>query len=288
MSNEQRPPDEPTHPALAWKNDSGAFYAPLPGQRPQRPGEAVSRNSDQRTPPPASNLEPDRNPIEREPQECRICGLEILTVDGYGKPCLCMVNHSIPRGLRHARIWDFKHTENPTATQAYNKAVEFMESRSSHNGLYIWGPPGAGKSHLAAAIANAMLTVRCTLPRPGVTFWPIADTLADLRAGMTNGLADEIMADLDDSATRDLLMILDDLGAERLTDFAADTVSTIIRKRTNARQPMIVTANVPITRPQGYNGQILADILDGAITSRLQALHQIALFGRDLRQKGHQ
>jgi len=82
--------------------------------------------------------------------------------------------------------------------------------------LYVCGPCGAGKSHLAAAIANELAGAGW-----GVTYASVPDLLRFVRGGFGGGEAD---ARLEALMHIDLLM-LDDIGAEYLTAWAQEQLS---------------------------------------------------------------
>jgi DNA replication protein len=101
-------------------------------------------------------------------------------------------------------------------------------------GLLFWGLPGNGKTFAAACIANALcekwLDVRMT------TLAAVLGKLPALSAQEKNDYLDSLKA-------CDLL-ILDDFGMERRTDYVQEQVFSLIDGRYLARKPLIVTTNL--------------------------------------------
>lgn len=101
--------------------------------------------------------------------------------------------------------------------------------------IYIYGPPGAGKSHLAAAIAN-------DLAKNGevISYASVPDILAFVRKGMNDGSADERFEGLQNVDT----LILDDLGTENSTSWSVETVFRLIDERDKHSRPTVITSNL--------------------------------------------
>lgn len=112
-------------------------------------------------------------------------------------------------------------------------AEKFPEMVERNQGLLLWGNVGTGKSYAAAAIANYLLSK--VVPVVMVSFVEIIKNIESKK--MTQ---DQIIS-LVNSAQ---LVIFDDLGAERGSDFALEKVYSIIDSRYRKKLPMIVTTNL--------------------------------------------
>lgn len=104
------------------------------------------------------------------------------------------------------------------------------------NGLFISGPPGTGKTHIAAAIANHLIAQG----RPVVCMTMI-DLLERIKRTYSKG-------DVDEGSVLRIyktvpLLVIDDIGKEPPTEWAISTVYNIINGRYEAYLPTIVTTN---------------------------------------------
>ena len=137
------------------------------------------------------------------------------------------------------RIFDtFEVTkENDKAFRTCKAYAERFDelSKREQNGLVLIGQIGTGKTHLAASIANALLQTG-----KRVICMPSVDMLAKIRATYkANENDDEIMNDL---KTADLL-IIDDLGKEKATEWTSQTIYSIINARYENERPIVITTN---------------------------------------------
>jgi DNA replication protein DnaC len=118
---------------------------------------------------------------------------------------------------------------------AYEEARDF--ARNPLGWLILKGGYGCGKTHLAAAIANA-----CVERGQPVLFLTVPDLLDHLRAAYAPTSTVDYDARFDQVRTASVL-ILDDLGTESSTPWAQEKLFQIFNYRYNARLPTVITTN---------------------------------------------
>jgi DNA replication protein DnaC len=105
-------------------------------------------------------------------------------------------------------------------------------------GLLFIGAPGTGKTHLAVAALRSLIGRGFE----GV-FYDFQALLNHIRSGYdaTSGTMDR---EAYRAALESEILVLDDLGAHRVTDWVEDTVTSIVTQRCNNRRATIVTTNL--------------------------------------------
>lgn len=121
-----------------------------------------------------------------------------------------------------------------------NYVKRFDEMYEKRQGLLFWGMVGTGKSYTAACIANELLDRM--IPVVMTSFVKI---LQNIQGNPDE--EDRIMAGLNVAK----LLIIDDLGAERSTDYALEKVYNIIDSRYLSGKPLILTTNMTLKEMQG-------------------------------------
>lgn len=139
--------------------------------------------------------------------------------------------------------WTFDNDDKSNAELskiARNYVDHFQEFRKMGKGLLLFGAVGSGKTYMAACIANALIdkAYACL-----VTNFP---RLVNTLQGMYQGKQEYI-----DGLNQFDLLVVDDLAAERDTEYMNEIIENIIDARYRAVLPLIVTTN--LTRMQIYN-----------------------------------
>lgn len=111
-----------------------------------------------------------------------------------------------------------------------------------HTILLLSGPPGRGKSHLAAAAIQAIWERHGKRGR----FWVVPELLDRIRATYSEETRRETVEAVHDELSRTPVLVLDDLGTEKATDWAGEQVFKIIDRRYREGLPLIVTTNLEV------------------------------------------
>ena len=112
----------------------------------------------------------------------------------------------------------------------------FPQMKRENRGLLLFGSVGTGKTFTAACIANALL-------EQGV---PVLMTNFSRILNALSGLYSEEKNQYIDSLNQYSLLIIDDLGIERSTEFALEQVFNVIDSRYRSKLPLIVTTNMTL------------------------------------------
>lgn len=132
--------------------------------------------------------------------------------------------------------WTFENADGSNEkimSAMKNYVANFDDLRQQGKGLLLFGTVGTGKTYAAACIANALIDKG--YPVLMTNFARIANTVQGLFEGRQEYY---------DSLNRFPLLILDDLSAERKTEYMQEIVFNVIDSRYRAGLPLIVTTNL--------------------------------------------
>lgn len=154
---------------------------------------------------------------------------------------------------REIREYSFADAEDtPEIERAKRYALDFKDMEENNIGLLFWGGIGSGKTFAAGCIANELISKgipALVTSVPSILAVPYND-----RSDIISGMA------------KYPLLVLDDLGAERGTEFAVETVYNVIDARYKSRRPLIVTTNLSLDDLRHPKGVDYARIYDRVLS----------------------
>ncbi len=135
------------------------------------------------------------------------------------------------------REWTFANDNDKCPQMKHARFyVEHWDTMQEENiGYLLWGGVGTGKSYFAGCIANALMEQEVA-----VRMTNFALILNDLTASFEG--RNEYISRL----CRAPLLILDDFGMERGTEYGLEQVYNVIDSRYRSRRPLIVTTNLSL------------------------------------------
>src|ERR1700733_1598582 len=149
-----------------------------------------------------------------------------------------LADANIPKRYLHCTLANFA-AYNESLEQAVVKARRVAESFPvSAKGLLLEGQPGVGKTHLAVAVLKQVIQ---TSGARGL-FYDTRDLLRVIRSTYDPSIRTTELEILRPVMTAELL-VLDDLGAEKTSEWVEETIILIVNTRYNERRLTIFTSN---------------------------------------------
>ena len=205
----------------------------------------------------------------------------------------------IPPRYQHCSLSGFNPDESSSVkAAALMKVMRYCReypSRGSKNsndrglGLLFTGSNGTGKTHLAVAALRELATSHGVRGQ----FWDYHELLREIRNSYDPATAFTEYEVLEPIISMDVLL-MDDLGAWRMTDWMNDTLFYILNKRYLATRPTLITTNYPDRDPTPreiaevdttIRREYLVDRIGFRLRSRLlEGCAVIRLDGSDFRQ----
>jgi len=179
-----------------------------------------------------------------------------------------MIQIGIPKRFSTSAIEDFSE-----------EIIKVIRSDTRKDGYFITGNIGSGKTHLAAAIVrNALDRIDSETRKDFKLKWKFAEEIS-LDFKETFSAKHENEKSLLRKYLIDDLLVIDDYGAELITDWSRVMLALIIAKRHDAMRPTIITSNLKL-------GEI--NKIDARSASRLSTFIYIKLIGNDRRLENEQ
>lgn len=236
-------------------------------------------------------------------EKCGGLGMEIVEDQNgrrYAQRCDCRFHARIETTLRRAGIPNrykgktlrsYKtDKKDPSLYQAKSHALKFVDNYPfgiNGTGLMFVGHSGLGKTHLAAGLLQELIIEK----NVNGVFVDYHDLLKKIQNSYDRSVAATELSLLQPIFEAEILVI-DDLGSLRPSDWVWDTVAHILNARYSAAQPTIITTNfenspqtaIPSNGVSGKN-QTLGDRIGDRMRSRLQEMCVVLeMHGEDYRE----
>jgi DNA replication protein DnaC len=239
---------------------------------------------------------------------CPICedsGLRLIVQsDGerYAQPCECRLQlqaarllkrAAIPKRYEHCTLDTFEPgfgQADQSLAKAFSTARRFVYEypvTTEGRGLLLTGSVGVGKTHLAVGIIQALIWEK------GVRalFCDYRELLKRIQESYNPLVATtelQILAPVFEAE----VLILDELGAQKPTDWVWDTVALVLNTRYNDKRTTLITTNYPNApaamarnADKAIREETLGDRIGERMRSRLAEMCvEVEMRGNDLRQ----
>jgi DNA replication protein DnaC len=227
-----------------------------------------------------------------EPVVCSFCfgtGMEVVPGKG-ARRCRCRDENArtklleavrIPRRYEGCLLSNYSPAaNNGSQLRAFSYAYRLVhEYPSVDRGLLFMGPVGVGKTHLCVAVLRGLIEkgVPCLFYEFGALLKEIQDSYNP----SSQGSELKVLAPVYEAE----VLVLDELGAVKPTDWVRDTMTQVIGRRYNDRKLTIFTTNYGDERRQPSE-ETLEDRIGVRLRSRLYEMCRTVLVeGEDYRRR---
>jgi DNA replication protein DnaC len=230
----------------------------------------------------------------RDDSACPRCfgtGIEVITGEG-ARRCDCKITDSRDRLFRQARIPPrYQHCTLANYDAGTSEAMWIAKREAQivmddfvtidGRGLLLIGPVGVGKTHLAVAILRELID-RYQLTGLFYQFGALLRKIQDSYNPISQSSELTVLQPVFDAD----VLVLDELGASKPTDWVRDTMMQIINTRYNDKRMTIFTTNYADKRNEKETTETLEDRIGVALRSRLYEMcRTVELVGDDYRKR---
>ncbi|HTV07383.1 MAG TPA: ATP-binding protein, partial [Acidobacteriaceae bacterium] len=245
-------------------------------------------------------------------EKCEGMGMRVVRrADGSSaaEPCECQLERRVSRLFKRAQIPERYQGCTLQSFERYNQSLQFAfitadgfvntyPHGTEGKGLLFTGTMGVGKTHLAVGLIHALITEKNT----ECLFCDYRELLKQIQESYNSSTHVTELQVLRPIFQTEVLLI-DDLGYIRPTEWVWDTVALILNSRYNAKKTTIITTNYP-NLPAGHRqsmgrvrnksqeaaeaamrDETLGDRIGERMRSRLSEMCvEVDLQGEDMRQ----
>lgn len=175
----------------------------------------------------------------------------------------------IPQRYQHCDLESFDHDGSfRSLASAYMAARRFCEEYPIEAaGLLLMGPIGVGKTHLAVGIVKELMLQK----HAQCLFYDYRELLKEIQNSYNASVQTTEMQVLRPIFEAEVL-VLDELGAVKPTEWVWDTVSHILNTRYNDKRTTIITTNYRDLPPKGAETERTASYTTAARSNREETL----------------
>jgi DNA replication protein DnaC len=199
----------------------------------------------------------------------------------------------LDKGDRPGMAFQARQHTLRAALETTRRWVDEYLAGAREGGLIFVGPPGVGKTHLAAAALSEVIRRYRVRGR----FVDFTSLIYQIQSTFDSGNPETKQGVLEPVISAEVL-VLDELGAQKPTAWVSEILYLVLNGRYTARRPTLFTTNYPLEGPsgpspldRGAGGDLLSSRIPAMLVSRLWEMGRpVVMMGDDFRRevKSHQ